>query len=553
MFQKNDRIELFIEDIGVNGEGIGKSDGFTFFIKDTVPGDRVAAKVVKVKKSYGYGKLIEVLSPSEDRVAARCPVARQCGGCTLQEMSYPAQLRFKERLVKNDLMRLGGFSEEVLREITAPIIGMEEPYRYRNKAQFPVGYVHDRDHRRMLTAGFFAARTHSLIPVEDCLLGIEENERILRYLLRWMEEEDNPPYDEATGMGCVRHVLIRKGFRTGEILVCLVVNEAIRGGDALQDMAKEIPGIKGIAINYNRERTNVILGKQTTLLWGQPRIRDKIGSVCFEISPESFFQVNPVQTEQLYNKALEYAGLTGCETVWDLYCGIGTISLFLAKRAKAVYGVEVVPQAVEDAKRNAMLNGMENTTFFSGRAEELMPKLASDGTIPQPDVIVVDPPRKGCDSTLLETMCEAAPQRIVYISCDPATLARDLRTLTDAGYELRAVTPVDMFPQTRHVETVCILSKLSSAKEHIEVTVDMDELDLTSAEAKATYNEIRNWVQEHYGMHVTNLNIAQVKQKNGIIERENYNKPKSPDSKQPQCPEEKIKAIEAAMRHFQMI
>ncbi len=546
MFQKNDLIELTIRDMGTNGEGIGTTDGFTFFVKDAVPGDRIRAKVLKLKKTYGYARMEEILEPSRDRVEAVCPVARQCGGCSLQEMAYSAQLRFKENLVRNDLIRIGGFREDLLDACMEPIIGAKDFFRYRNKMQFPIGCVKSKDGSLSYAAGFYAARTHSLIPVADCMLGFPENREITSRILKWMEQEENRPYDEESGRGCIRHLLIRKGFRTGEILVCLVINEPIQGGEALRDALFDIPGMTSVSLNFNQEKTNVILGEKTVTLWGKPSITEEIGGIRFEISPKSFFQVNPFQTEKLYSKALEYADLTGKETVWDLFCGTGTISLFLAKRAKTVYGVEIIPQAIEDARRNAAANGIENAEFFVGKAEEkFLPG--------KPDVVVLDPPRKGCEEKLLRRIMELAPKRIVYVSCDPATLSRDLRILCGEEYELREAAPVDMFPMTRHVETVALLSKLSEAKHHIEVKVDMDELDLTSAEAKATYKEIQDWVQEKYGFHVTNLNIAQVKQKHGIIERENYNKPKSEDSKQPGCPEEKVKAIEDAMRHFQMI
>ncbi len=454
MFQKNDRIELIIEDMSIDGEGVGKVDGFTFFVKDTVPGDRIAATVMKLKKSYGYAKLQEILRPSADRVRASCPVAKQCGGCTLQEMSYPAQLRFKETLVRNALLRIGAFPEEQVDLILQPIIGMPEtsPFRYRNKALFPVGYTGER--KNCLSAGFYAARTHSLIPVEDCLLGVEENRLIVEKILSWMKAEENEPYDEESGEGCLRHIMIRKGVQTGEILVCLVINRPIQGGEALIDTLSGVPGLVGISLNFNQKKTNVIFGERTFSFWGKPSVMDTIGDVKFEISAQSFFQVNPVQTEKLYQKALEYAGLTGRETVWDLFCGIGTISLFLAKKAKKVYGVEVVPQAVEDAKKNARINGIKNAVFYTGKAEE---KYLSD----KPDVIVVDPPRKGCELKLLHTICEAAPKRIVYVSCDPATLARDLAYLCKNDYRLEEATPVDMFPMTRHVETVAWLTKAS--------------------------------------------------------------------------------------------
>ncbi len=455
MFQKNDRIELVIEDMSIDGEGVGKADGFTFFVKDTVPGDRVTATVMKLKKSYGYAKLQEILHPSPDRVPASCPVAKQCGGCTLQEMSYPAQLRFKETMVRNALLRIGGFSEEQVELILRPIIGMEEtsPFRYRNKALFPVGYTGERKTR--LAAGFYAARTHSLIPVEDCLLGIEENRMIVEKILAWMKEEENEPYDEESGEGCLRHIMIRKGFQTGEILVCLVINRPIQGGEALIDTLSRVPGLVGISLNFNQKKTNVIFGERTFSFWGKPSVMDTIGDVKFEISAQSFFQVNPVQTEKLYRKVLEYAELTGKEIVWDLFCGIGTISLFLAKSAMKVYGVEVVVQAVEDAKKNARINGITNAVFYTGKAEE---KYLSE----KPDVIVVDPPRKGCEPKLLHTMCDAAPKRIVYVSCDPATLARDLEFLCKNDYRLEEATPFDMFPMTRHVETCVLLTRVSN-------------------------------------------------------------------------------------------
>lgn len=471
MFQKNDEIELVIEDLSTDGEGIGKADGFTFFVKDTVPGDHITATVMKLKKTYGYAKLQEIKKASADRVEAQCPVAKQCGGCTLQEMSYPAQLRFKETLVRNALLRIAGFSEDQIDLIMQPIIGMEDssPFRYRNKALFPVGYTVGQDDQTHLTAGFYAARTHSLIPVDDCLLGIEENKEILERILVWMEAEENEPYDEESGEGCIRHIMIRKGFQTGEILVCLVINRPIQGGEALIDTLSKVPGLVGISLNFNQKKTNVIFGDRTFSFWGKPSVMDTIGDIKFEISAQSFFQVNPVQTERLYQKVLEYAALTGKEIVWDLFCGIGTISLFLAKQAKKVYGVEVVPQAVEDAKKNARINGIKNAVFYAGKAEE---KYLSE----KPDVIVIDPPRKGCELKLLYTICETAPKRIVYVSCDPATLARDLAFLCENGYRPEEVTPVDMFPMTRHVETVVLLGKnVTRSKSHVDLGLDVED------------------------------------------------------------------------------
>lgn len=543
--QKDDLIRVTIEDLSSDGLGVGHSDGMAFFIKDTVIGDEVEAKIMKMKKTYGYARMTKLLLPSPDRIEARCPVARQCGGCQIQSMSYPAQLRFKENKVRNNLMRIGKFENPPME----PIIGMDTPFRYRNKAQFPIGY--SRDGRRI--AGFYAGRTHAIIECEDCLLGARVNQEILETVLSHMEQFQIEPYEEQTGKGLLRHVMTRVGHSTGEIMVCLVVNGTnLPHEEALIAALTGIPGMASITLNTNTEKTNVIMGRKQRLLWGRPYIEDTIGAVRFRISPLSFFQVNPLQTEKLYGKALEYAGLTGKETVWDLYCGIGTISLFLAQRAKKVCGVEIVPAAIEDARKNAALNGFTNAEFFVGKAEEVLPeKYKTEGITA--DVIVVDPPRKGCEESVLTTMIQMQPKRIVYVSCDSATLARDLKYLCENGYTLQKYCPVDMFGNSVHVETVCLLSKLSSAKNTIDVKVDMDELDVTSAETKATYEEIKAYVLEQTGFQVSNLYIAQVKRECGIIERENYNKPKSEDSRQPQCPEEKRKAIMEAFKHFGMV
>lgn len=541
--KKDDLIEVTIEDLSEEGTGIGKFEGMTFFIKDAVIGDRVRAKIMKMKKNYGFARLMEVLTPSPDRVEPLCPVARQCGGCQIQAMSYEAQLAFKTRKVESNLKRIGKFEEIPMESI----IGMEDPFHYRNKAQFPFGK--NRDGK--IITGFYAGRTHSIIENTSCHLGKEVNEKILEKILAWMNAFHVEPYNEATGKGLMRHSLIRCGFRTGEIMVCLVINgRKIPGEEALVDSLKIIPGMTSISLNVNKEKTNVILGREVINLWGRPYIEDYIGEVKYQISPLSFFQVNPVQTERLYGKALEYAGLTGEETVWDLYCGIGTISLFLARKARKVYGVEIIPDAIEDARRNASLNGFTNTEFYVGKAEEVLPeKYEKEGV--RADVIVVDPPRKGCDETLLSTMVKMQPERIVYVSCDSATLARDLRYLCDNGYELKRVCPADMFPQTVHVETVCQLV-LRKPAVHINIDVDVEEL-VQDKRGMATYGQIKDYVLEHSGLKVSSLYIAQVKQKCGIIERENYNKPKSEDAKQPQCPPEKEKAIMEALRYYGMI
>ncbi len=543
-YQKNDILTVTIEDMGHDGEGIGKADGYTLFVKDAVIGDVIEAKIMKAKKNYAYARLMRILQPSPHRVEPACPIARPCGGCQLQMMDYQEQLRFKQKKIKDNLRRIGGFEKLPME----PIVGMEHPFRYRNKAQFPVGTDKDGN----LVTGFYAGRTHDIINNRNCLLGVEENQQVLDAVLGWMEEFKVPAYDEKNGTGLVRHILIRYGFRTKEVMVCLVINgEQVPKKEALVEKLRRIPGMTSITVSINRERTNVIMGNQIRTLWGTPYISDYIGTVKYQISPLSFYQVNPVQTEQLYGLALEYAGLKGEETVWDLYCGIGTISLFLAQKAKKVYGVEIVPAAIEDAKRNAALNGIENAEFFVGKAEEVLPEKYARGEA-RADVIVVDPPRKGCDQALLETLVKMQPERIVYVSCDSATLARDLKWICERGYEIRRVRGVDMFPMTGHVETVVLLSKLN-AKQHIEVELNLDELDLTAAESKATYEEIKEYVLEKFGLKVSSLYIAQVKRKCGLDVGQNYNLSKKEDAKVPQCPPEKEAAIMEALKHFQMI
>ena len=455
--KKNETVTVSIEDIGVNGEGIGKVDGYTLFVKNGIIGDTVEAVITKAKKNYGYAKVLKILEPSSKRVEAVCNVARQCGGCQLQELSYEAQLEFKEKKVRGNLERIGGFSKELLNQVMQPICGMENEFRYRNKAQFPIG----TDKNGNIVAGFYAGRTHHIVSNTDCVLGVEINGYILNTIVGFMNEYGISAYDEETQKGLVRHVLIRYGFTTKEIMVCLVINGmGIPNNEILVERLCRIEGMTSISYSINRENTNVIMGKDIHVLWGQEFITDYIGDVKYQISPLSFYQVNPVQTEKLYGLALEYADLKGEEVVWDLYCGIGTISLFLAKSAKKVYGVEIVPQAIEDAKNNATINGIENAEFFVGKAEEILSKYYAENKNIYADVIVVDPPRKGCEETLLETMVQMKPRRIVYVSCDSATLARDLKYLCENGYDIKEVTPVDQFPMTVHVESVVLLSRV---------------------------------------------------------------------------------------------
>lgn len=484
--QKNDFIELVIEDMGVDGEGIGKFEGMTFFVKDAIIGDSIKARITKLKKNYGYARVEEILSASPLRTQPRCLQHKRCGGCQIQAMDYQAQLAFKEKKVRSNLIRLGAFEEAYVNAVMEPIVGMEDPYRYRNKAQFPVG----TDKEGNLITGFYAARTHSIIPVEDCLLGVAQNRQVLDAVLKYMQENNISAYDETTQKGLVRHVLIRYGFSTNQLMVCIIINgKKLPAVENLIAKLCKLDGMTSISVNSNMKHTNVILGDTTETVWGQSYITDYIHlwnngvktdkAVAYQISPQSFYQVNPAQTEKLYSLALEYAQLTGKETVWDLYCGIGTISLFLAQNAGKVYGVEVVPQAIEDAKNNAKINGITNAEFFVGKAEEVLPQFyekesrkaelhektvqtfSGESTdMLHPDVIVVDPPRKGCDEKCLEVMLKMKPEKIVYVSCDSATLARDLKFLCAGGYEMKRVRAVDQFAHSCHVEVCCLMSRI---------------------------------------------------------------------------------------------
>ena len=456
-YRKEGLITVVIEDMGIDGAGIGKIDGFTFFVKDAVIGDTVEAKVMKVKKGYAYARLLNIVTPSTERTEPKCQYHKQCGGCQIQALNYKRQLLFKSDKVKNNLQRIGGFSFDFLESIMEPIIGMDTqgltPYHYRNKAQFPVGL----DKNGEIVTGFYAGRTHVIIPNTECALGVEENKKILEAVIQYMKENKITPYNEITGKGIVRHILIRKGFATGEIMTCVIINaDTLPHQEKLVNALSNVEGMTSITTNINKEKTNVIMGRTCHTIWGNNTITDVIGDISFSISPMSFYQVNPIQTEKLYNLALEYAGLTGEETVCDLYCGIGTISLFMAKKAKKVYGVEIVEQAIEDARKNAERNHIDNAEFYVGKAEELLPRLYEEKGL-YADVICVDPPRKGCDEECLATMVKMAPKRIVYVSCDSATLARDLKYLCANGYELKRICPVDMFPQTVHVECVILL------------------------------------------------------------------------------------------------
>ncbi len=446
MIKKNDDLEVNISDIGYEGEGIAKIDGYTTFVKGGLKGEKVKIKMLKVNKDYGFAKLVEVLEKSEERDEPICSVFGKCGGCSLQHINYEAQLDYKTNTVRNTLRKALGYDVDV-----EQTIGMGIPYNYRNKAQYPV--VDDK-------IGFFAGRTHALIENEKCYIQNETSDKLAKDAFKILRKYNISSYNEKSGKGCLRHIITRIGIHTGELMLVLVTNEKnIKHKDEIvSELTKEYPTIKSIIQNVNMQNTNVILGNECVILYGQEYITDILGEYKFKISPLSFYQVNPVQTEVLYNIAKEYANLQGTETVFDLYSGIGTISIFIADNAKKVYGVEVVEQAVFDAKENAEINEIRNVEFIQGEAEVIVPEMYKEGK--KADVVFVDPPRKGCDEKLLETIKEMKAQKVVYISCNPATLARDLKYLTDNGYEIKKVQPVDMFPQTSHVENVVLLEKI---------------------------------------------------------------------------------------------
>ena len=657
-YKKNELIILEITDLTEEGQGVGKKDGLVFFVKDSVMGDVVEARILKVKKNYAYAKVEKLLKPSPYRIAPLCPVAGKCGGCQLQHLSYEKELAWKEDRIAQSLIRIAGIPEEEVHAKGEGILG-GQTVRYRNKAQYPVqnrkelhveteqigensaldrkektakncivdgkreGNINSmsvvRKELSGLKMGFYGFHSHRIIETEDCLINSAENPLILNCIKEWAREYQISGYEEETGKGLLRHIFLRKGFSTGEVLLCLVLNgknlphgkelwERLQGlslsaeEGGLQSEADipcgmdvqsgvdvrcgvdvhcrtDIPygmdvqskvndhcwkngtvqgRIVGLSMNINEGRGNAILGRETLCLYEKDSIEDKIGELSFSISVPSFYQVNPVQTEKIYGKALEYAALTGEETVWDCYCGIGTISLFLAQKAKQVYGLEIVPEAIENAKKNAEKNGLQNAEFFVGAAEEVLPKWVEEqkregkdvGNLV--DVVSLDPPRKGCDEACLSAVLELSPKRIVYVSCDPGSLARDMKYLGEGGYALEKWVGIDNFPRTGHVETVALLSKLDVDK-HIDVEIKLDELDLTSAESKASYAQIKEYILEKFDLKVSTLYIAQIKKKCGIVLREHYNKSKKEKQVIPQCTPEKEEAIMDALRHFKMI
>ena len=545
MLRKNDVFEMTCESFGQDAQGVCRHEGMAVFVPGLLPGERALVRIVKPEKRYAFGRIDRLLTESPDRREPFCPIYRRCGGCSCQHMRYETTLEFKRDQVQELLRRVGGLSIDV-----PPVIGMDAPYAYRNKGAYPVAMV-----RGEPACGFFAPRSHDLVPlpVQGCRIQREDSRDAVAAVLRWMKASGAAPYDETTGRGLVRHVMTRSTQAGGLMVVLVATGTKLPRQDALVLSVREaVPGLVSLCLSVNSRRTNVILGTELHTLWGSPVMEDELCGLTFSVSPLSFFQVNPVQTEKLYGLALDFAQLTGAETVVDAYCGAGTISLLLARRARRVIGIEIVPEAIENARANAARNGIANADFHVGATEELLPRMVESGL--RPDVIVVDPPRKGCEEAVLEAIAQAAPRRVVYVSCGAPTLARDAKYLCEHGYRAERVQCVDMFCWTGAVETVMLLSKLSDAR-HIDIHVDMNELDVTSAESQtaATYDDIKAYVREHSGLTVSTLYIAQVKRKYGIIERECYNKAKSDDVKQPQCPEDKERAIAEAMRFFGMI
>ena len=536
--EKNRIYRAHIDGYSSEGLGIARIDGQVVFVHGAVRGEICDVLVMKVLKNAAFGKIAALVEPSPARREPDCPYYGRCGGCDFRHMSYEEELWAKRARVQDALTRIGG-AEIAVEEI----LGAEQPLHYRNKSIYPISPTGE--------VGFYRARSHQAVHVEHCLIQKPEADALAQALRDYIARFRVPPYDEATGRGLLRHLYVRTSC-AGESLVCLLVNGSrLPHEEELVAMLRAAaPRLCGVVLGENTRRGNAILGDRYRTLWGRDYLTDTLCGLELRLSVPSFYQVNHDQAQRLYEKALEYAGLTGRELAVDLYCGAGTITQVLARRARHVIGGEIVPEAIRDAEDSARRNGVENVEFLCGDASRLAAELRQRGL--RPDVICVDPPRKGLAPDVVEAAASMTPGRIVYVSCDPATLARDVARFAPLGYRPVRACAVDLFPGTAHVETVCLLSKLQ-AKQHIEIDLNMDELDLTDAEKKATYQEIKDYVLEHSGLKVSSLYIAQVKQKCGIIERENYNKPKSEDAKQPQCPLDKEKAIKEALQHFGMI
>lgn len=545
--QKNQILTLRIERLSSDGSGVAHSaDGEAVFVPGTAPGDEARVRIVKDCGRYAFGILDELLTPSPDRIPVDCPVAGPCGGCSLRHLDYAAELRAKQESVLDAFRRIGGLEVPVLDILPSPDVD-----RYRNKVQFPVGI----DKNGVPCIGFYAGRTHRIVPCPDCKLQPSVLNEIGNALCAFFAQQVIRPYDEQSGKGLVRHIFLRRGAHSGQIMVCLVCTRAKlpHAEQLCTALRGQFPAISTILLNVNAKNTNVILGSENHILYGPGYIEDTLCGVPVRLGPLSFYQVNTLAAERLYGVAAQYAQLTPDDTLLDLYCGMGTIGLSMAEQCRELIGVEIVPEAIESAKANAARMGeavAAKSRFFCADAGQAATQLAAEGL--HPDIVMLDPPRKGCDEATLSAVVRMAPRRVVYVSCNPATAARDAAWLEKNGYHTEKVQPVDLFPRTKHCETVVLLSKLK-VDHHIEIELKMDELDLTAAESKATYDEIKAYVLNKYGLKVSQLYIAQIKRKCGIIERKNYNVSKKEDAKVPQCSPEKEAAIMDALKHFQMI
>ncbi len=538
--KKNESLLLRAENLGAEMEGVCRYSGVPVFVPGLLPGEEAPVQIVKVEKRYAFGRMLSPpAQPSPERRAPDCPAYPRCGGCAARHMTYEATLAAKRQQVLDCFARIGHLDADV-----PPVLGMEEPFRYRNKTALPISGTAAEPQ-----LGFFAPRSHRLIPITDCPNAMKPSGDIARAVLAWMKEFRIAPYDETTGQGQIRHLVLRVS-RTHEAMVTLVVNgKRLPHAQELYSLLSPL-GVISLYLNENTRRTNVIFGDRFQLLHGEKTLSDTLCGLRFELSPASFFQVNPLQTETLYSTALRFAELSPGDSLCDVYCGAGTISLMMAGHCRQVTGIEIVPSAVENARENALRNQISNAAFHLGKAEDLLPRMVREGL--QPDVIVVDPPRKGLDPEVIHAIAEAGPDRLVYISCNPATQARDAALLKEKGYLIRQIQPVDMFPYTSHVETVLLMSQ-QKPDDTIHVGIDLKPEDVTVAESKATYAELQAYIEEKYGFKVSNLYIAQAKAALGIKERENYNKPKNPNSKKLVCPPDKMAAIQEALRHFKMI
>ena len=543
MLKKNQIEEAEITAMSSDGNGIAKIDGMVVFVPYTAVGDKLKIRIVKVQKNYSFGIIEEILEPSPDRVDDHCPVYKKCGGCAFRHISYEAELRHKAEFVQSNLRRLGGLDPVMLPITPSPLV-----QGYRNKAQYPI-----REYDGKIEAGFFAKRSHRVISCASCDLQPAFFEQILEYTKQFLEEYHISAYDEQTGKGKVRHLYIRYGEVSGEVMVCLVVNSERlpHAAEYVEGLLKVCPQVVSVVLNINREQNNVILGQKCITLYGKDTIEDTLCDVRFELSPLSFYQVNRQAAEKLYRLAAEMAQFEGNELLIDLYCGAGTIGLSMASKVRELIGVEIVPDAVENAKENAKRCGVENARFICADAKEAAAQLAAENL--HPDVIVVDPPRKGCDLEVLQAIAAMAPKRLVMISCNSASLARDCKELEALGYHLEKAAPVDLFPRTTHVETVVLLSKGEIDSKKVRVEFSLEDMDMSDFQDKATYTQIKDYVLEHTGLKVSNLYISQIKRKCGLEVGKNYNLPKAEDSRQPQCPPEKENAIREAMKYFGMI